>query len=298
MLATLDQHERCVSERGGTLEQRSLSVPGQRVTAPSDADDATALATEPPGLSIIVPVYNECATVRRVLAKLRSVRFPVATEIVVVDDGSTDGSKDILRRLPPWDDVRVIFRRRNGGKGSAIRTALQHIRGRVMVVHDADEELDPNDLPTLFDPVHRGDAAVCYGSRFCRDVRPFRWRPTFWANRLLTALCNRLNGLHLTDMNTCYKMMRTDVARQLNLSSSGFEIEPEITTKLARLGVPIIERPVCYRPRSAAQGKKVRAFDFVRYLVAMFRCRLQPVDRSAGPEHTAQTERAVSGASG
>ena len=228
-----------------------------------------------PGLSILIPVFNERETIRRVLSKVRSVHFPVEIELIVVDDGSTDGSDEVLRNLPEWDNVRVFFKEDNEGKGSAIQTALRHVRGNVLVIQDADEELDPNELPALFEPVHRGETEVCYGSRFSGDVRRFRFRPTYWANRVLTGICNLLNGQRLTDMNTCYKMMRSDLARRLNLVSRGFEIEPEITTKLAHMGVKITERPIRYDPRSTAEGKKVRAWDFFRYLVAMIRFRFR-----------------------
>ena len=225
------------------------------------------------GLSILVPVYNERNTIRQVLEKVRGVSFPVKTEIVVVDDGSRDGTIEILRGLPSWDDVRVLFHEVNKGKGGAIQTALRHARGEFVVVQDADLELNPADLLPLFDIVHRGAAPVGYGSRFIGDVSHLRRLPTYWANRVLNLVCNLINGLHLTDMNTCYKMMRTDVARRVNLVSRGFAIEPEITTKLARMGVRIREHPIRYRPRSKDEGKKIRAMDFFRYLVAMVRFR-------------------------
>jgi glycosyltransferase involved in cell wall biosynthesis len=226
------------------------------------------------GLSILVPVYNERDTIRQVLEKVRGVRFPVKTEIVAVDDGSRDGSGDVLRSLPSWDDVRVFFHEKNAGKGAAIQTAMKHARGRLVVIQDADLELEPSDLLPLFETVQRGEAAVCYGSRFLGDNRHLRRLPTYWANRVLNLICNLINGLHITDMNTCYKMMRADVARRVNLVSRGFAMEPEITTKLARMGVRIREHSITYRPRGKEEGKKIRPFDFVRYLAAMVRFRL------------------------
>ena len=227
----------------------------------------------PIGLSILVPAYNERATIRQVLEKVRTVRFPVRTEIVVVDDGSRDGTIEVLRELPSWDDVRVFFHEKNLGKGGAIQTALRQARGEVVVVQDADLELDPADLIPLFDSVHRGEAPVCYGSRFLGEVSHLQRLPTYWANRILNLVCNFINGIHLTDMNTCYKMMRTDVARRVKLVSRGFAMEPEITTKLARMGIRIREHPIRYRPRGKAEGKKIRAMDFFRYLAAMVRFR-------------------------
>lgn len=234
---------------------------------------SAAPAQRTPMLSILVPCYNERQTIRQVLERVRQTPFPVSFEIVVVDDGSTDGSRDVLRELPPWENVRVILHERNGGKGAAIQTALAHARGEFVVIQDADLELEPGDLVELFDVVHRQGADVCFGSRFLGDNRQWRLLPTYWANRFLNLTCNLLNRIHISDMNTCYKMMRADVARRINLVSRGFAMEPEITTKLARMGVRIAERPISYRPRARNDGKKIRSTDFIRYLRAMVRFR-------------------------
>ena len=229
------------------------------------------LSPERPELSILIPVYNERGTVLRVLEKVRELDFSAPTEIVVVDDGSTDGTADILRLMPPRQGVRVFFHTRNTGKGGAIQTALRHAGGRIVVIQDADDELDPVDLLPMFERVRNGMAQVCYGTRFAvGSSRPW-WMPTYWANRILNGICNCINGLNLTDMNTCYKMMPTGLARRLGLVSQGFEMEPEITTKLARMGVEIVEEPISYNPRSMAAGKKIRFSDGFHYLLAMIR---------------------------
>jgi glycosyltransferase involved in cell wall biosynthesis len=228
---------------------------------------------QPIGLSILVPVYNEARTIRQVLDRISRVSFPTRTEIVIVDDGSTDGTVQLLRELPSSPHVQAVFHERNQGKGRAIRTALEHARGEIVVVQDADEELNPEDLRPLYEIVSGSPGAVCYGSRFAGDVRSFHGQPTYWANRLLNAFCNLVNGLRLTDMNTCYKMMPADVARRLDITSRGFAMEPEITTKLARMGLTIVEHPITYRPRSKAEGKKIRFADFFRYLAAIIRFR-------------------------
>lgn len=268
----------------GTISRgrSSLSTRLDRLTVPPDA---LSFRTDKkaPGLSILIPVYNERATLRAVLDKVRAVAFPVRTEIVIVDDGSTDGSRDLLTDLPPWRDVRVIFHEANAGKGAAIQTALAHATGDAVVIQDADLELEPADLLPLFDVLQRGEAQVCYGSRFLGDTRQFHGLSTYWANRTLNFICNRLNGIRISDMNTCYKMMRTDVARRLHLQSRGFAMEPEITTKLARMGVKIVERPVRYRPRSKHLGKKIRASAVFSYLGAMLKFRFQ---REAKATHT------------
>ncbi|RIK69852.1 MAG: glycosyl transferase [Planctomycetota bacterium] len=231
----------------------------------------------PPVLSIIIPVFNEVNTVRQVIEKVRAVPFPDPFEILVVNDGSTDGSEQVLRELPAWEDVRVLHHARNAGKGAAVQTALREIRGQYVVIQDADLELNPHDMLPLYEKV-RGGAPVCYGSRFMGDNRRLHGRSTYWANRMLNMTCNLVNGIRLTDMNTCYKMMRADVARRLHLQSRGFAMEPEITTKLARLKVPIEELPISYIPREKSEGKKIRAMDFFRYLRAMGRYRFSSFD--------------------
>lgn len=224
-------------------------------------------------LSILIPVYNERATVLRVLEKVRAVPFPESIEIVVVDDGSTDGSCELLAQLPTEDGLQVIYHAQNAGKGAAIQTALSHARGRIVVIQDADEELEPLDLLPMYEIVRSRQGTVCYGSRFLGKRKGLNLRPIYMANRILNGLCNILNGLRLTDMNTCYKMMRVETARRLNLQSRGFAMEPEITTKLARMDVEIVEHPISYHPRARAEGKKIRATDFFRYLLAMVRFR-------------------------
>ena len=208
-------------------------------------------------LSIIVPVYNEVATSRAVLDRLLAVDLPLPREIVVVDDGSTDGTAQVLdaavgERLP----LVVFHAERNGGKGTAIRLGLQHARGSIIAIQDADLELDPQQLADLVEPILRGDADVVYGSRFLRG-RAGAPLVTFVANRILTGMTNLLFGASLTDMETCYKVMRVDVARSLELSADRFDIEPQITARLLRRGHRIHERPVRFEPRSRAQGKKI-----------------------------------------
>ena len=248
--------------------KKDRNNPSMNETTTSHAE-----TTVQPCLSILVPVFNERGTIHQIIEKIRETPFPTPTEIIIVDDGSTDGSTDVLRDLPDWDNVQVYYHEKNMGKGSAVQTALRHAVGEYVVVQDADLELDPKDIIPLFNIVQQGRAEVCYGSRFMRDTRHLRRMPTYWANRGLNLTCNLLNGIHLTDMNTCYKMMRMGVARRINLVSRGFAMEPEITTKLARMGVHIAEHPIEYRPRTTDDGKKIRSSDFFRYLTAMVRFR-------------------------
>jgi dolichol-phosphate mannosyltransferase len=223
-------------------------------------------------VSIVVPVYNEARTVTAVLDRLLSVSLPAPREVVVVDDGSTDGTRETLDAYPVRDDVRVIHAPANGGKGAAVRLGLQHARGTILAIQDADLELDPAQLGELLTPIVEGRARVVYGSRFLgrRPDAPFM---TLLGNRVLTLATNAIYGARLTDMETCYKLMETSVARSLELQANRFDIEPEITAKLLRAGHTILELPIHFEPRSRAQGKKIRWTDGVTALRVLWRHR-------------------------
>ncbi|MSO82936.1 MAG: glycosyltransferase family 2 protein [Acidobacteria bacterium] len=208
-------------------------------------------------LSIIVPVYNEVRTSRAVIDRLVTIDLPLAREILVVDDGSTDGTREVLEAavregLP----IIVLHTRHNCGKGNAIRRGLRHALGTIVAIQDADMELDPRQLAILVEPIVRGTTNVVYGSRFMHGRSGAPWL-TYVVNRLLTAMTNLLFRASLTDMETCYKVMRTEVAHSLCLRAERFEIEPEITARLLRLGHRIHEIPVRFDARSRSQGKKI-----------------------------------------
>jgi glycosyltransferase involved in cell wall biosynthesis len=225
-----------------------------------------------PLLSIIVPVYNEQATVRAVIDRLLEVPFPVPREIIVVNDGSTDGTRDALDAMAARGDVRVIHAPRNGGKGSAIRIGFAAAAGDILAIQDADLELDPAQIAGLLAPILEQDAEVVYGSRFLGGRPDAPWL-TVAANRFLTACTNLLYGARITDMETCYKVMRTEVARSLGLQANRFDIEPEITAKLLRAGHRIVELPVRFQPRSRAAGKKIGWRDGVQAVMVLVRHR-------------------------
>jgi glycosyltransferase involved in cell wall biosynthesis len=197
-------------------------------------------------LSIVVPVYNEVRTVRAVIERLIAIDLPVAREIIVVNDGSTDGTREVLDGVgirDPGAAIRIIHVEQNAGKGAAIRRGFTEAGGTIVAIQDADLELDPQQLSTLVAPILRGEADVVYGSRFLAGRPPAPWI-TIAANRALTTATNVLFGSSITDMETCYKIMRSEVARSLQLDANRFDIEPQITARVLRRGHRIHELPV------------------------------------------------------
>jgi glycosyltransferase involved in cell wall biosynthesis len=209
-------------------------------------------------LSIIVPVFNEQATIAEVIDRLRTIALPIPREIIVVNDGSRDGTGAVLTEMSARDpQLTIVNLAENRGKGHAVRTGLSRSRGSITAIQDADLELDPSQLAELIGPILRGEAAAVYGSRFLAPSSDTSFM-TRAGNAALTWVTNRLYGQSLTDMETCYKIMRGDVARSLPLTANRFDIEPEITVMLLKAGHRIVEQPVTFSPRSRAAGKKIR----------------------------------------
>src|SRR5437763_445693 len=195
-------------------------------------------------LSVIVPVYNERNTLVEVVRRMRAVELPdgIETEIIVVDDGSTDGTRDVLKQLGD-STVRVVTHADNRGKGAAVRTGIEHVSGEYVLIQDADLEYDPEDWPRLVNPVLRGKARVVYGSRFTGERRNMLF--LHWiGNRFLSLITNTLYNTTLSDMETCYKLIDRRVLERLTLRADRFDIEPEITAKILKLGVRIYEVPI------------------------------------------------------
>jgi glycosyltransferase involved in cell wall biosynthesis len=210
-------------------------------------------------LSVIIPVYNEAATIGEIIARVRQAPIDLARELIVVDDGSTDATRQVLEKIVTdhADDVTVLSRVVNGGKGAAIRTAISHARGQIILVQDADLEYDPRDYPLLLEPILEDQADVVFGNRFHGGPHRVLYFWHYTANRFLTLLSNLLTGLNLSDMEVGYKVFRADVLKRLTLKSDRFGFEPEITVKVARLGCRIYEVPIRYYGRTYAEGKKI-----------------------------------------
>jgi glycosyltransferase involved in cell wall biosynthesis len=235
-------------------------------------------------LSIIIPVYNEAQTVDQVLDRVDAIPLAgVEKEVIVVDDGSTDGSAEIIRRrLSGGANQIAHLSIINLGKGAAVRFGFKHATGDIVMIQDADLELDPAECLKLIDPILKGTAAVVYGSRFLRPT-PGIPRRTRLANRALTFLTNALYGSRLTDMETAYKALTRDVLRSISLRCVGFDIEPEITARVLQAGYTIAEVPISYRPRRIDEGKKISWTDGLDAVYTLLRCRFVPQrGRTAG----------------
>jgi glycosyltransferase involved in cell wall biosynthesis len=243
-------------------------------------------------VSVLVPAYDEAATIATVLERIGAL--PLAAEIVVVDDGSTDATPEILARWSASNPRAVVVRQENQGKGAAIRTALAHATGELCVIQDADVEYDPADVPRLIDPLVRGEADAVYGSRMLGGTPRRAWgRRQLLGNRVISLVARGLYGTSLSDVETGYKAFHTAALRALPLSEDGFAIECEITAWACRAGMRIAEVPISYQPRGYADGKKITWRDGVRALWVLAVCRVRRAGAAAdgrariGPERTA-----------
>jgi len=231
-------------------------------------------------LSIIMPVYNEITTIAEILRRVQHAPVTLPKEVILVDDDSTDGTREFLsdlrKREVATDDrcfLKVCLHPKNLGKGAAIRTAIGQVTGDIVLIQDADLEYDPQDYPALLKPVLDGRADVVYGNRFHGGPHRVLY---FWhavGNRILTTLCNMVTNLNLTDMEVGYKVFRAEILRQVCIQSDRFGFEPEITVKVAKLGCRIYEVPISYHGRTYAEGKKIGWRDGVAALLYIFRYR-------------------------
>jgi len=225
-------------------------------------------------LTILMPVFNERATLERAVTDALEAELPVAErQVVIVDDGSTDGSRELLRDTTWPANVEVVYHDRNRGKGAAIRTGLEHATGTYSAILDADLEYAASDLAPLLEPLIAGDATVVFGSRAFTSQSSF----SFWyvmGNKAVTMATNVIYNCWISDVMTCHKAMSTDLFRSLKLRERGFSIEPEIAARVLRAGERIYEVPVSYKARSREEGKKLTTLDGLRVLRTLVRCRI------------------------
>ena len=239
MESTLEVAERSVATVDA-IDRRETAAPEKR----------TSLA-----VSVVIPVYNERDTIAEIVSRVRAVGLH--EEIIIVDDFSLDGTRDVLVELARQPDVQVLMHGYNQGKGAALRTGFAQAKGDVILIQDADLEYHPSDYPQLLAPIERGETNVVYGSRFLENAHQDPSTLHRFGNWLLTACSNRFTGQRLTDMETCYKAFRRELLDSINFQQNRFGFEPEITAKLSRLGQVISEVPISYQARSYEQGKKI-----------------------------------------
>lgn len=222
-------------------------------------------------LTVIIPVYNEKQTIQEIVRRVRATGIP--REILIIDDGSTDGTRDILKQMEGSECLRILYHPKNVGKGAAVRTGIQNASGDVVLIQDADLEYDPRDYPALLKPLEEGIADIVYGSRFLGGAR----RPIlFWnmvANKILTLVTNILYNNILSDMETGYKIFRRELILPIPLHARGFEFEPEFTAKVLKRHMRIFEVPITFNPREYSQGKKIHAGDAFVAMWTLFKYR-------------------------
>ena len=242
--------------------EANLAIAEQTINVAHEIDRAPASEPSPRislAVSVVIPVYNERDTIIEIVRRVQAVG--IHQEIIIVDDFSMDGTRQILLELAREPDVKLLFHGYNRGKGAALRTGFQAAGGDVVLIQDADLEYNPNDLPRMVAMIEQGEADVVYGSRFLAHPEQDRSRTHRFGNWLLTQASNMATGQRLTDMETCYKVFRREVLDQLELEQNGFGFEPEITAKISKLGYHIVEVPIAYNYRSYAEGKKIGVKD-------------------------------------
>ena len=219
-------------------------------------------------ISVVIPVYNEVATIKEIVSRVQAVSLE--KDITIVDDGSTDGTREQLEEISQsYDNLRVLYHDRNQGKGAALRTGFEVVTGDIVIVQDADLEYDPREYPVLLEPILDGRADIVYGSRFLGGPHRVLFFWHYLGNRFLTLLSNMLTNLNLTDMETCYKVFRKEVLDNIKTKSNRFGFEPEFTAKVAKKGFRIYETPISYSGRTYAEGKKIDWKDGVKAIVAI-----------------------------
>jgi len=220
-------------------------------------------------VSVVIPVYNEIDTIEEILARVDKVA--IKKEIIVIDDLSIDGTRERLKKIiADKENVKVIYHNRNKGKGAALRTGFESVAGDIVIIQDADLEYDPNEYPKLLEPILDGRADVVYGSRFIGGPHRVLFFWHYVGNKLLTLISNALTNLNLTDMETCYKVFKRQILKDINLKSNRFGFEPEFTAKVSKKRLRIYEVPISYSGRTYSEGKKITWKDGIVALCLIF----------------------------
>jgi glycosyltransferase involved in cell wall biosynthesis len=220
-------------------------------------------------VSVVIPVYNEIDTIEEILARVDKVA--IKKEIIVIDDLSIDGTRERLKKIAAdKENVKVIYHNRNKGKGAALRTGFESVTGDIVIIQDADLEYDPNEYPKLLEPILDGRADVVYGSRFIGGPHRVLFFWHYVGNKLLTLISNALTNLNLTDMETCYKVFKSQILKDINLKSNRFGFEPEFTAKVSKMRLRIYEVPISYSGRTYSEGKKITWKDGIVALCLIF----------------------------
>lgn len=222
-------------------------------------------------LSVIMPVFNEKKTIREIIAKVQAV--PIEKELVIVDDASTDGTRDILKEYENTPGIKVYYHEKNKGKTGAIRTGIPHTTGEIISIQDGDLETDPNDFVALTEPIKKGEAQVVYGSRYLHRTEKSLYFAYKFGARFLSVVVNIMYGQNITDEATCYKVFRADILKQIPLTYDRFEFCPEVTAKVSKMGYKIKELPMNYYPRSFDEGKKMNWRDGIKALWVLIKFR-------------------------
>lgn len=223
-------------------------------------------------LSVLVPVFNEVRTIAPLVSRVLAARIPIAKEVLVCDDGSTDGTRDILRAMEPHPDLQIHFMEENVGRGGVLKHLLPIATGEIVVHQDADLEYNPEEYERLLAPILAGTADVVYGSRFKGEIQQMRAVNNL-GNRVMSAMARLLYGIRITDLMTCYKMYRRELIEGLTIHANGFHFEAEFTAKLARRGARFTEVPISFVGRTHAEGKKIKARDAVYVIQKLLACR-------------------------
>lgn len=223
--------------------------------------------------SVIMAVYNEKENLTKVLEKIQQVQTPLEKEIIIVDGCSNDGTRELLEKInSDNDNIRVIFEKKRNGKGAALRLGFKYVTGDIILIHDADLEINPFEYPALLKPILEHRSEIVYGSRFMYG-RGKTNIISYWGNRLMTAVANILFNVHLTDIETCYKVFKADLIDGLKFSCNGFDLDAELTALFLKNGQKILELPISYSPRDKKEGKKLHWLAAIPSLIAIIRCK-------------------------